>query len=222
MAEQRSLANSVSRAGVLAPTTGEVGPLVKGESALVREQETERALSEPSSLKIASPSGRSDGQGKSKSILQKPPKDISSYRAFRRLCDAIFEELGRIDAFFVKDEVCDEDSEVVAEVEALLEELYACPYGQGESLKAVVVAVQSQVNNVRWDRRHIDFLRDVFRFLRVRYLVDEMSVKTCYDFMKARGLEPFRGTICEPQVMKRYRIQEVAEDDESNGRTSQS
>lgn len=216
MAEQRSLANSVSRVGVLAPATREAEPLIKGESALATGRETERALSESSSLSILPHSGRSDSAAKGKSAFQKPPNDVLSYQAFRRLCDAISVELGRIDAFFVNDEMSDEGAEVVAEVEALLEELYACPYGQGEALKRIVVAVQSQVNNVRWDKRHIDFLRDVSRFLRVRYLVDETSVKTCYDYMKARGLEPFRGTICEPRGIKRYRIQEVGEDDESN------
>lgn len=220
MAEQRSLAKSMTTAGVLASATREAEPLVKGESVFAREQEAERAFSEPSSLKIPPPSFRSDGRGKGKSTFQGPPKDVSSYQAFRRLCDNILEELARIDAFVVQNELCDEGSEVVAEVEALLEVLYACPYGQGESLKRVVVAIQSQVNNARWDRRHVSFLRDVFRFLRVRYLVDEATVKTCYDFMKERGLDPFRGTICEPQVVKRYRIQEVVEDDESHAGAS--
>jgi hypothetical protein len=115
--------------------------------------------------------------------------------------------------------VSEEGTEVVVEVEVLLEELYACKYGQGESLKRVVVAVQSQVNNARWDRKHVEFLRDVVRFLRVRYLVDEATVEACYEMMKARGLDPFRGSICEPRVVKRYRIEEVAEDDESSGTT---
>ena len=217
MEEQRSFANSVSRVGVLAPATRESEPVVKGEPASRREQETGRALSEPFSLKIASPDGRGDGQAKRKSAPQKPPANIAAYGAFRRLCGGIFEELGRIDAFFVEDAVSDEGSEVVAEIEALFEDLYACPYGQGESLKRVVVAVQSQVNNARWDRMHVEFLRDVIRFLRVRYLVDEAAVDACYDIMKARGLDPLRGTICQPQVVQRYRIEEVVERDQSTG-----
>ncbi len=140
-------------------------------------------------------------------------QDVAAHQVFLQLCDGLVEELGKIDAFFIDDEVSDEGTEVVAEVEAILEELYDCPYGQGESLKRVVVAVQSQVNNARWDRRHVEFLRDVFCFLRVHYLLDETSVKTCYDFMRARGLDSFRGTISEPRVVKRYRIQEVVEDD---------
>ncbi len=140
-------------------------------------------------------------------------RDVAVHQAFLQLCDDLLDELGNIDAFIVDNEVTDEGTAVVAEVEAILEELFDCPYGQGDSLKRVVVAVQSQVNNARWDRRHVDFLRDVFRFLRVRYLVDESSVKACYDYMRARGLDSFRGTIGEPQVVKRYRIQEVVEDD---------
>ena len=220
MAEQRSFVNSGSLAGLPMPTTREGDSIAKGDPASLESRETGRSISEPASLKIATPSVRADGRSKAKSILNKPPKEVATYRAFRRLCDDIFAELEMINGFFINDEVSDEGAEVVAEVEALLEELYTCPHGQGESLKRVVVAVQSQVNNVRWERRHIEFLGDVVRFLRVRYLVNEATVETCYDMMKARGLDPFRGTICEPRVLKRYRIEAVVENDESSGTTS--
>ncbi|HTU93568.1 MAG TPA: hypothetical protein VMF69_26040 [Gemmataceae bacterium] len=220
MAEQRSLVNSVCRADVLSPTCHEAEPIVKGEPASGREQETGRTLSEPSILKIAAFGSKGDSPTRSHVTRPEVPKDVATYRAFRRLCDNIVKELGRIGAFLIKDKVSDEGAEVVAEIEALLEELYTCPHGQGESLKRVVVAVQSQVNNTVWDRRHIEFLRDLFFFLRVRYLVDEAAVDTCYDFMKARGLDPFRGTICEPRVTKRYRIEEVLEHDKSSGTIS--
>jgi hypothetical protein len=114
----------------------------------------------------------------------------------KRLCDDISRELVRMDCFLVDDTVSDEGAGIIAEIEILLERLYACPHGQGESLKRVIVAVQSQVNNAPWDKRHIDFLGDIVRFLRVRHLVDDAAVDACYDMIKARGLDPFRGTIC--------------------------
>ena len=164
--------------------------------------------------------GKTDTLSKQqKSSPKHPPKDIVAYRIFRRLCDDIFNELRRIDAFIIEEKVSDEGAEVVTEIEALLERLYDCGYGQGESLKRAVVAVQSQVNNARWDRRHVEFLREFVRYLRVRYLVDEAAVNVCYEIMKAQGLDPFRGTICEPSVLKRYRIEEVVKDGKSSGPT---
>jgi hypothetical protein len=187
MAQQRSAGDSLVRSELSAARADEAEPVVKTGSG-----------------------------GKGNSSTRQPPRESTSYPVYRRLCDETFKELERIDAFIVEGEVSDEGMEVVAEVEALLEQLYACPYGQGESLKRVVVALQSQVNNARWDRRHIDFLRDVVRYLRVRYLVDEATVGACYDMMKAHGLDEFRGTIGAPWVVKRYRIEEVKDNDESN------
>lgn len=220
MVEYPSVAQSVSWAGASASVMREAKPVVKGEPPSLRDQENGCAISESSSLSIALSGVRDAVPAKSKSPRSRHPQDVAANRAFRRLCNSLIEELGKIDVFFVGDEVSDEGAEVVTEVEALLEELYDRPYGQGESLKRVVVAVQSQVNNARWDRRHVDFLRDVFRFLRVRYLVNEATVIACYDAMKARGLDPFCGTIGEPRAVKRYRIEEVEEHDESGGTTS--
>ena len=212
MAEQRFLTNSVSWAG---PTTREAEPIAKGEPAARGGQKSERSISEPSSLKIATSSVAGEGQASRRRGLEKPPKDIAVYRTFRRLCDRILDELGKIGPFFAGDQVSDEGVEVVAEIEALLEELYTCPHGQGEFLKRLVVAVQSQVNNADWDRRHVAFLREIVRFLRGRYLLDEGTVDACYDLMKEQGLDRFRGTICEPRAVKRYRIEEVDENDKS-------
>jgi hypothetical protein len=164
--------------------------------------------------------GGSDVSVRYQSVPRELPKDVAAYREFRKICDDIADELRRIDGFLVENSVSDEGLEVVVEIEALLEDLYDCSHGQGESLKRVVVAVQSQVNNAFWDRRHVEFLKDVVHFLRVRYLVDEATVEACYEMMKTRGLEPFRGTVLEPRVVKRFRIEEVTEHDERSDTTT--
>jgi hypothetical protein len=214
MAKQRSIAGSVARAELLGdrdfPASAEQVVIKKPVAPV--DSEVGRAISAPLSLDLPSSSQRADTKVKDRSAAQKAASnEVSSYRTFRRLCDDIISELNGIDGFLQGDEVSDEGSEVVVEVEELLERLYDCPWGRGETLKRVVVAVQSQVGNARWARRHVEFVRDVIRFLRVRYLVDEAAVDACYGFMKQRGLDPFRGTICEPQTVKKYRLEEVRE-----------
>jgi hypothetical protein len=209
MEEQRALASSLAPSELLGRVNGEVDPVGKAEVARAVGRESGRVISEPSSIKIPAGDGKTPREARGKPALKKPPKELAAYRAFRGLCDEILNELRQIDVFLVGDEVNDEGAAVVVEVEELLERLYNCPFGQGESLKRVVVAVQSQVNNVPWARRHVEFLKEIVRYLRVRYLVDEASVHACYEMMKARGLDPFRGTVCEPRVVKRYRLEEV-------------
>ncbi len=212
MAQGRSFPYREVRSEFAGKAASEAEPVVKGEDLSRTEVQTSQSVSDPSSLPIVSSSGGVGVRGKEKSAPKRYPQEFALYPAFRRLCDEIRRELGRIYAFLIDDVVSDEGAEVVVEVEELLEQLYAYPYGEGECLKRIVVAVQSQVNNTRWERHHVEFLNDVVRFLRVRYLVDEAAVKACYDFMKSHELNEFRGTICAPQVLKRYRIEEVNDD----------
>lgn len=125
----------------------------------------------------------------------KIPTDAETYRAFRELCTQIIEELRGLWRFLKDDVVSDEGSEIVAEVESLIEKLYDCPFGQGESLKKVVVTIQSQVNHVQWERRHAEFLTDVFTYLRPRRLINDGTVAECCDLIKAHKLDLFRGVL---------------------------
>jgi hypothetical protein len=148
-----------------------------------------------------------------RTAVEEPSREAAAFPGFRRICDDIFNELSRIDGCLVNETSGAGSSGVVAEIEILLERLYDYPYGKSESLKRLVVAVQSQVNNADWDNRHVEFLRDVVHYLRVRYLVDETSVAACFNMMKARGLDPFRGTVSETRTVKKYRIEEVSSND---------
>jgi hypothetical protein len=168
-------------------------------------------ISAPATRIIDAPLKRNSFKQEKNDSLKKLPKDDTAYRSFRRLCDRLAEELNNIDDFLLKDEIADEGFEVVVEVEHLLEDLYDCPWGENECLKRTVVAIQSQVNNINWTRQHVDFLKDIVNYLRVRYLIDEATVNACYTMLADRGLDLFRGTVSEPKVVKKYRIDEVKE-----------
>jgi hypothetical protein len=209
MSQQRSFAGGLSRASVSAPAERNTNTVEKGSASTDDARSICVSLSASSSAKSTAGTLVTRGQAR-KSTVAEVPTDAASYKKFRGLCDRIIEELQNIPRFLHGDVVTDEGAEVVAEVEALLEELYDCPHGQGEALKRVVVAIQSQVNNVQWEKTHADFLMEVFTFLRVRYLIDESVVAACYDTMKEHGLDPFRGSVAESLVVKRYRIEEIA------------
>lgn len=225
MTQQGSLAELVSRSESSGRAASAAEPVVKEDSRPRTLAATSRVISDPASLQsdpasFQIPPAQRKARPQGKSAQRQSSQEVASYVAFRRLSDDIYKEIERIGVFFVADEVSEKGAEVVAEIEVLLEQLYACPYGQGESLKRVVVAVQSQVNNAQWNRRHVEFLRDVVRYLRARYHVDEAAVDACYVMMKERGLDPFRGTVGAPRVVKRYRIEEVKENAESTGSNS--
>ena len=216
MAQHHFRANVASWDDALAAGASDAEPALKNGTPPADERAVERSISEPASLIIVRPAYAGNSRPREKHQAG-PTKNVANYRAFRCICDDIAQELSRADTFLQGDEMREEGAEIVAEVEVLLEDLYGCPYGQGECLKRVVVALQSQVGNARWDRRLVDFLKEVFGFLRVRYLIDETTVAACFDMMETHGLNPFRGTIREPRVAKKYRIQEVMERDESTG-----
>jgi hypothetical protein len=209
MSQQGSFAGGLSRASVQAPDD-RIDTVEKGSGVSDDAPRSIRVSISAASSAESTTSGITNRGQARRWPAADVPTDNKSYEKLRRLCDCIIEELKNIPRFLQGDLVADEGAEVVAEVEALLEELYDCPHGESEVLKRVVVAIQSQVNNVQWERRHAEFLDDVLSYLRVRFLVDESVVAACYDMMKERGLDPFRGSITEPLVVKRYRIEEIA------------
>ena len=142
-----------------------------------------------------------------------PPFEGSEeYALFRRICDDLTSEVNSLNDFLVDGKVAEEGSGTVVEIEYLLERLYDCNWGGDEILQRAVVAIQSQVNNAHWTTRHVEFFRDVLRFLRARYVLSESTIDECYEMIEKHGLDPFRGTLSEPEVVKRYRIVEVQEE----------
>lgn len=175
---------------------------------------TSRSVSGTASLHVV-PSKRQESTPWKAKAAAEPSRDASSYSDFRRICDAILEELTWLADFLVDGQVSDEGGESTVEIEELLERLYALRYGSGEFLKRVVVALQSQIINAIWETRHVEYLTEAMRYLRLRYVVDEETVSRCYEMMKAYELDPLRGTIGSPRVARRYRIEAVKEDDGS-------
>lgn len=141
----------------------------------------------------------------------KESQQASKYQPFRKNCDALFEEITNIEDYLVEDVVSDEGLERIVEIEHLLEQLYDCHWGEAESLKRVVVSIQSQINNTEWTSSHVNFLKEVLSLLRVRYVIDQSTVDECYDLIEEHGLDPFRGTVSEPEIQKHYKIVEISD-----------
>ncbi len=118
-------------------------------------------------------------------------------------------EVKRASDYLVEGTMSDMGMEVVVEVEQILDELYRNTWGTNECLKRIVVAIGSQIYNVRWTAAHVGFLKDVVRLLRISYLIDESLVAECLKLIRDHRLEVFRGSIAETEVRTRYRIVEV-------------
>lgn len=132
---------------------------------------------------------------------------------FAQICSQILLELEQLrSAGCVHDgEVSEEGAGSVVEINRLLEQLFDCPFGDGESLKGVVVAIQSQTNNITWTENTVGFLQDVCEFLQARYLVNSQTVDEVYEIMKERGLDRFRGVVSDAGVERHYRLVEMDE-----------
>lgn len=127
---------------------------------------------------------------------------------FSQICQRILCELDSLELaeYFADGKVTAEGAGVIAEIATLLEAMFDCPFGEGESVKSVAVAIQSQTNNVEWTEQLTVFLRDVMKFLRARYVVNDQTVDEVYQMMNEHGLDQFRGAISDSDVKKRYRL----------------
>jgi hypothetical protein len=139
-----------------------------------------------------------------------PPSAHSGIlRAYRRICDALESEVRKLEDFLVDGLLTEEGEPVATEIEGALEQLYQYPLGEGENLKRAVVAIKFQIRNARWTRKHVEFLVAAVGFLRARTTILEQHIGTLIDLIVEHGLDPFRGTIAEPEVVTRYRIEKV-------------
>ncbi len=133
------------------------------------------------------------------------------HRRFRQLCDLIIGDVRRADGYFAEGALTDEGLGFVVEVLAHLEELYRCGWGEGEYLKRVVVAIQSQVNNAAWDRAHLAFLQEFMPYLRNLQQVDDKTVDVCFAAIRRHDLDPFRGSLSMDGSLRRHGIEDVRE-----------
>ena len=138
-------------------------------------------------------------------------KGTDERELYRRILGDLMDEVQELGEYIDNGEVLDEASGIVAEIQNLLEMLYDCPFGVGESLKSAVVAVQSQLNNTQWTVNHVNFLNALIHFLHPRYVVNDQVVDEIFDIIEEFGLDPFRGTVSDSEVLVRYRIEKITD-----------
>ena len=137
----------------------------------------------------------------------------SIYSRFRDVCSSILMELEKADQFIFEGVMQDEGLEVTVEVDYLLEVLYEIAWGKNESLKKIVVLMQSQILNAIWTPAHLDFMKDAMSHIRRQYYIDDSVVGYCFELINTHALNAFRGTVLETANRKRFKIVEI---DESN------
>jgi soluble cytochrome b562 len=146
---------------------------------------------------------------------RKPPASGSKraeetiYKQYRKLLDALVEELDKAPDYLEDGVLTDEGTTVTGEVDELLRRVAEIRWGEGESLKLAVTVLRIPTKNARWKSSHIRFLLEAARLLRVQYLVDQSTVNSCKQLLKAHGLDVFRGSVREPDVIRRYKIVEA-------------
>jgi hypothetical protein len=131
------------------------------------------------------------------------------YREFRGLLDTTLAEVDRLRDCLVGDVLQPEAAGEIVEIQDGLQRLYRCKWGEGECLKRVVVAIQSQTNNADWTAKHVHFLRNALRAVRARFVIDDGLVRHVIELIREQGLDQFRGTVAEPVVLKKYKIEEL-------------
>jgi hypothetical protein len=192
-------------------TAASVVPSVAAEAS---EISTVSPASMPAGISIPTGMRRQAGQSKNGNIDSRKRQAEASdakradYQKFRAICDEIIAEIEQLETYFQGDELDSDAAPYILEIEDALERLYSCHWGENDSLKMVVVALQSQLNNAQWDRRHVTLLRNRVAGLRKAYLIDDQFVNECYQEIDELGLNEFRGTLSEGELRKRYRIVE--------------
>ncbi len=175
----------------------------------ISDRENGRSNSESASLDLSLASESRSIARSVQPMTERSVKQAASYRSYRRICDELVAESKRLESFLVDGKLNEEGLEVVVEIEHILDELYNCKWGEGECIKRVVVAIWSQIKNVQWEESHTRFVRDISVYLRNAYLVNDATIKECFNLIREHGLEVFRGSLVETSVRKRYKIVEA-------------
>jgi hypothetical protein len=133
----------------------------------------------------------------------------ASYQEFRRTCDNILVQVNELRQLVGPGDgldLADGWEGPAVEIRSLLLILRGVKWGQSDSLKRWVTAVIFQVSNVKLDARHVGFLYEATRALRIRYAVDSSAVDECVEILKRHGLDPFRGVTSMTDVATRYKV----------------
>lgn len=131
------------------------------------------------------------------------------YQGFRALCDNLYAEAQELQRVASHEDFGSSTDGFALELGALLDELYdfeAMPVKQKDILERIVVEVQSQLNNVDWDTRHISFIFDFAGFIRSRSHLVEDHLGIVIDMIKECGLDPYRGTLSGSDSIKKYNL----------------
>ena len=92
------------------------------------------------------------------------------------------------------------------EYEGGLADLYRLQWGEGEFLKRFVTAIEAVLKNADWTKKHVEFAIDAASYLRGRFSLGERDIDECFELATSHGLDPFRGTVREPEVRHPYKI----------------
>ena len=145
----------------------------------------------------------------------KDKEEFNTYTKYRDLCDKILIELSYIEKATlpnISDDIKlpDETLENIIEIEDILEDIYDFEWGKKECLNRIIVAIQSQINNVDWTYQHVKFLKQSFTYLIPRYFITEDSVQEILKIIGDYKFDIFRGTISSSNnLKKRYKIIEI-------------
>jgi hypothetical protein len=139
--------------------------------------------------------------------------DREARASFANICQRVLCELEDLEQSdcLAGGKVSEEGAGFIVQIDDLLESLFDCPFGQGESLKGVVVAIQSQTRNADWTQEIVSFLREAMVFLQARYAVNDQTIDEVYEIIKEHGLDPFRGTVSDEGIKTQYRLVRVDE-----------
>jgi hypothetical protein len=136
--------------------------------------------------------------------------DEMGEKQLQRICQSLDEETEALGSLIIDDTLPEEESAShIAEIQALLEKLYDCPFGHGESLKTIAVILQAQLNNVVWSPNHVRLIEQAVSVLKARKDIDEYTIDEVNDMIEERGLDQFRGVISGDDYISEYRIEKI-------------
>jgi hypothetical protein len=203
----RSLVASATGLKTAAPVAPSVA-VEASEISAVGLASMPAGISIPTAMRRRADLSKNSSAESRKSQTEASAAKYADYQKFRSVCDEIIAEVEQLESYLAGNELDSDAAPHVLEIEDALERLYSCHWGEGDSLKIVVVALQSQLNNTQWDGRHVILLRNLVAGLRRAYLIDDQFVNDCYQEIEDLGFNEFRGTLSEGELRKRYRIVE--------------
>jgi hypothetical protein len=154
-------------------------------------------------------------------LYEPEPEEAQSFRQFKE----IVAKLPKIAAGMrevLEGETISDTIADVAEMDALLGELFKCKWGTYESLKKIVVAIRAQTMNCRLERPQLHFLVAAGEFLSTAYVIDDSAVDYLHSMIERHALDPYRGTLSDYGFVKKYRIVEVTGGEERDAAAASS